>query len=362
MLLLKKYNNMQNLCIFFLILSFTHLSIYCTKANANTGDSDLEIRYAAELNHLPIGCRIIAMGNTGVVLPYSDINFFWNPSLLSYSQKREISVEGAKLYGGLSSIGTISFNAPIQKGPNVGILYKAFFPDEIIEYDSLPGTLFERQGNYDLNGYVSKGTFHNNHHSIIVSLAKKFTINNLRPTSFSLPLPITLGAGINIKSVWQTMTPGEKVRMGYNINLDGGFIIGLGVDYNISEKEIMREILVAFAIKDFSPTKMIWLHSYEGYEEPVHHTEYYGLSYIDRSGFLHGNWTISLAMHKLYEVSLHAGLEGEFFNMVSFRCGISNKIFTVGTGIHYKNYSVDYSFSFDEIAFSFFRLAVGYKF
>jgi len=350
------------MCLFLFLLSITDLHIYSNTTNENTGDSDLEIRFAAELNHLPIGCRTIAMGNTGVVLPYSDINFFWNPSLLSFSQKKEISVEGAKLYGGLSSIGTISFNAPVQKGLNVGILYKAFFPDEITEYDSLPGTLFERQGNYSVNGYVSKGTFHNNHHSIIVSVAKEFAIPILRPTSYSLPLPITFGVGLNIKSVWQTMTPGDKVRMGYNINLDGGLIVRLGVDYNLSEKKIMREVLAAFAIKDFIPTKMIWLHSYEGYEEPVHHTEYYGLSYIDRSGFLYGNWTISLALHKLYQISLHAGLEGEFFDMVSFRCGISNNIVTIGTGVHYKQYSVDYSFSFDEIAYSFFRLAVGVKF
>jgi len=66
---------------------------------------ELDIRYAAELNHVPIGCRTIAMGNTGVTLPYNDMSIYWNPSAISFSDNYDISIEGAKLYGGLSSLG-----------------------------------------------------------------------------------------------------------------------------------------------------------------------------------------------------------------------------------------------------------------
>lgn len=334
-----------------------HLTLYSQETVP-----DLDIRYAAELNQVPIGCRAIAMGNTGVVLPYSAMSIFWNPASISFSDKYETSVEGAKLYGGLSSLGALSFHAPVQSGLSAGIMYKAFFPDNIYEWDSLPGTLFDRQYNYSIDGYPAKGIFHNNQHSIIASIAKTFSLPISRPSNFSVPLPVDLGVGLNIKSLIMTMTPGDKVRMGYNINLDLGVIFRMGVDYNLKEESIRREILMALAIRDILPTKMTWMHSYEDYEEPVDYTQSYGLSYIDRSGFLFADWTVSLALYRQYETTLHMGLEGVFFDIVAFRGGISNRTATLGAGVHYKNYSVDYTFTFDEIDYSILRLAVGVKF
>lgn len=323
---------------------------------------ELKIRYAAELNQVPVGCRTIAMGNTGVVLPYSDMDIHWNPAGISLSNTFETSVEGAKLYGGLSSLGVISFNAPVQKGLSAGIMYKVFLPDIIYEWDSLPGTFFDRQYNYSIDGYPAKGAFHNNQHSVIATIAKNFSIPIPRPSSFSLPMPVDICIGLNIKSLIMTMTPGNTVRMGYNVNIDMGLLFRLGVDYDLAEESIRREILIAVAMKDFLPTKMTWLHSYEDYEEPIDFTQAYGLAYIDRSGFLFADWTVSLAMYRQYDATLHAGLEGEFFDIVAFRCGVSNKIATLGAGVHYKNYSVDYAFTFDEIDYSVLRLAAGVKF
>lgn len=352
---------------FYAVLAAVVAAGYCFAPGAQPVDTaltlkELDIRYAAELNHVPVGCRTVAMGNTGVVLPYSDLSAFWNPSLICLSPSYSVVIEGAKLYGGLSSLGTASFHAPVQNDLSVGLMYKAFFPDDILEYDSLEGTLLERQYTYSIDGYPSRGVFHNNQHSIIASIAKLFSIPIPRPTSFSLPLPVDIAGGLNIKSLIQTMTPGDDVRLGYNINIDLGAVLRVGVDYNLAEESIRRELLIAATVKDILPTKMTWLHSYEGYEEPVDYSQFYGISYIDRSGFLHGDWTVSLSLHKQYEATLHAGLEGEFFDMVAFRCGISNRIATVGTGIHYKNYSADYSFTFDELSYSFLRLGIGYRF
>lgn len=349
-----------HLCFIAALAAGAVTALYSEDSTQTT--EDLEIRYAGEMNHIPIGCRTVAMGNTGVVLPYGDMSFFWNPSLMSLSETYKVSIEGAKLYGGLSSLGTICFSAPVQNEVFAGVLYKAFFPDDIMEYDSLPGTFADRQYSYNIDGYPSKGVFHNNQHSIIASVAKLFSIPIPRPSSYSLPLPVDIGIGLNVKSLIQTMTPGNKVRMGYNINLDVGAVLRMGVDYDLAEEAIRREVLIATAFRDILPTKMTWLHSYEDYEEPIDYSRYFGISYIDRSGFLFADWTISLSLHRQYEATLHAGLEGVFFDMVSFRAGVSNKIATLGAGVQYKRYSIDYSFTFDEIDYSFLRIGVGVKF
>jgi hypothetical protein len=347
------------LCLF-LAVCFAPVCLW--GADSTQQVSELKIRYAGEFNHVPTGCRTIALGNTGVVLPYSDLSSFWNPSLIGLLQSYQVHIEGAKLYGGLSSLGALAFSAPIQKGISAGITYRAFFPDNITEYDSLPGTYWDRIKNYNIDGYPSKGIFHNNQHNIILSLAKNFSVPIPRPNSFNLPLPVDISVGLNIKSLWMTMTPGEKVRMGYNINLDVGFILRIGLDYDLAKKRIMRELLLGVSLRDFLPTPMTWLHSYENYEEPIDGSEFYGISYIDRSGFLFGNWTVAVALQRNYDLTFHAGLEGEFFDIVTFRCGVSNGVMTLGAGIHYKRYSIDYSFTFDDLDYSFLRLGVGVQF
>lgn len=328
----------------------------------NNVPKELDIRYAAELNHVPVGCRTIAMGNTGVVLPYSDMNAFWNPSNIAFSSHYQVSVEGAKLYGGLSSLGVIALSAPVQTGLNAGIMYKAFFPDNIYEWDTLPGTLFYRQYHYSIDGYPSIGVMRNNQHSIIATIAKTFSVPVPRPASYSVPLPVDISAGLNIKSLIMTMTPADKVRMGYNINCDFGLLLRMGVDYDLSDQSLKRELLFALSLKDIIPTQMTWLHSYEEYEEPIDFSQSYGMAYIDRTGLLLADWTVALAMEKQYDVSLHAGLEADFFDIVAFRCGISNKTVTLGAGVHYKNYYADYAFTFDQIDYSMLRLSAGVKF
>ncbi len=323
---------------------------------------EMEIRYAAEFNHVPIGCRTVAMGNAGVVLPYSELSAFWNPSLVALSESYHVTMEGAKLYRGLSSLGSIAFTAPIQNGLFAGLVYSAFFPDHINEWDSLPLSYEEMKYVHSSFDFSPVGVFHNNKHRVHATIAKNFSIPVPRPSGFSIPLPVDVAIGVNIKALWETMTPGDKVRLGYNVNLDGGLTVRMGVDYDLDRDAIRREIILACSFIDFLPTEMIWLHSYEDYTEPVHMAQYYGLSYIDRSGFLSGNWTCAIALHKLYDVTLHAGLEGEFFEMVAFRVGVSNRIVTLGAGVHYKRYFLDYSFSFDEIDYSFLRLAVGLSF
>lgn len=347
------------LCVLFALCKIVHGQEAIVRDDVS---EELDIRYAGELNHVPIGCKAVGMGNTGVVLQYQAENLFWNPAVTAFTDKYSFYVEGAKLYGGLSSLGTFSCAAPVSDGLSTALFYKAFFPDNIIAWDSLEHSFEKNQYIYPLNGYPAQGIFHNNHHCIIACIGKRFSIPVSRPSHFSLPLPIDIGTGMNIKVLWQTITPEDKVRMGMNINLDVGLLLRLGVDYDLESKAILREIVFGMSLRDFLPTKMKWLHSYEQYEEPIHGSQFFGMAYYDRSGFLFGNWTVSLAVHKSYDMTLHGGLEGEFFNMVAFRAGIAEKIVSLGAGVHYKNYSLDYTFSFDEIQYTPLRLAAGVQF
>ncbi|MBD3391571.1 MAG: hypothetical protein GF418_05945 [Chitinivibrionales bacterium] len=323
-----------------------------------------DIRYAVELNHVPVECRSVAMGNTGVVLPRNGTTAFWNASLPAYSTTYDIALEGAKLYGNLADLGVASLSAPVQEGLNLGALYTGFFSGDILEQDTLQGEPLERLYNPDLRatGNDATGVFTNNQHRVQVFVARLFNLPVPRPSGYSLPMPVDLAAGLNFKYFWQTMTPGDDVRMGFNVNLDFGAALSIGADYDLEAQEISRRILLGMAIRDFLPTEVVWLHSNDGYREPVDLSQYYGVSYCDKTGFLKGNWTLTFALHNSYTTSVHAGIEAEFWDLVAFRAGVSDRIPTLGAGIRTDVLYLDYAFTFDELDFSPLRLSLGFSF
>jgi hypothetical protein len=332
--------------------------VLCTSVAAQ------DIRYAAELNHVPVECRSVAMGNSGVALFRNGTSAFYNPALPAFLSRYEIALEGAKLYGNLADLGVASLSAPVQNEVNIGAVYTGFFSGDILQQDSLEGTPQERLYNPQLraNGEDATGVFQNNQHRVQVFVARLFNLPLPRPSGYSLPLPVDLAAGLNFKYYWQTMTPGDDVRMGFNVNLDFGIALSVGADYDMQKQQISRRILVGMAIRDFLPTRVTWLHSPTDYSEPVDNSRYYGISYTDRTGFLRGNWTVHLALHKSYETSVHGGLEGEFWDLVAFRAGISDRMPTLGAGIHTDLFRLDYALSFDELELSPLRLAIGFSF
>lgn len=328
------------------------------------GAAKSEIRYAGELYQVPEGCRAVAMGGGGAALPGGAIVQFWNPSLIGLSDAIRGDIEGARLYDGLSKLGTVSFAAPVQDGLSAGILYTAFFPDDITEWDSLPGGYSELLYNPELrpDENSGKGVFHNNQHLLILSVGKSFAIPLPRPGGFSLPLPVDLAIGLNIKWHWMTMTPGDKVRLGMNFNLDFGFALRVGVDYDLEKDRPRREVLLGVALRSFLPSSMTWFYSHEHYEEPIDGVQEFGLCYVDRSGFLFANWVLTVSFERSYERTAHAGVEAEFFDMVAFRGGIDGETASLGAGIRYRNYSIDYAFCFDELSYSKLRLGAGVQF
>lgn len=323
-----------------------------------------DTRYAGEFSQVPFGCRAVGMGNAAVAAPLGAEGLVWNPALPGFEEQYRVWVEGARLYGGLSHTGALSLTVPVQNKINLSGAYAAFFSGDIIEQDTLPGTPLERLYDYgkrpDENS--GRGVFHNNHHLLTASVAKVFGIPLPRPSGFSVPIPLDVGGGVSFRYYWQTMTPGDKTRMAVNGNLDVGTAVRLGVDYDIEEERICRAVMFGVSVRNVLRTKMVWLYSRDSYEEPVHPSAHFGISYLDETGFLFADWLLSVALHRRYESTLHAGIEATVRDVVSFRVGIADRTFSFGAGIGYRGVTIDYSFSFDELAFTPLRLAVGYAF
>ncbi len=337
--------------------------------SAFPADKQDTILHAAELTRLTSGCRIAAMGDAGVALPVHAPATFWNPATPGFLTEYEVWAEGAVLYGGLSKHAAGFAQVPLQNQIGIGAFYAPYFSGAIPRYDTIPA------------GQRSEGKpvgyFRNNQHLLALSVAKRFTFPLPRPAvAVGFPLPLDLGVGLSFKSFWQSVDPDGANRIGMNVNCDVGLLARIGLDYNLQKKEVQREVTIGVAVKNALPSKMVWVNSPYHYEEPVYHSEYYGIGYIDRSPLLYADWTIALSMHREmgegvqtpqtsddttagYAISYHGGIEAELWNTVFLRAGVSDRIPEVGTGIRYRNFRLDYAFRFDAIGYSPVRLGFG---
>ena len=292
-------------------------------------------------------------------LPLDAAGAFWNPSSHAFITNSEISVEYARLFGGISSQGCAAIHVPLQDRMSIDAFYTRYQSGTIYQWDTLPGTELERLSDPSMRADGSyQGIFSNDQNLLLLSVARVFTLPIPRVDSYSYPLPAEISGGINFKGFWQTMNPAGKVYMGMNVNCDAGMMLRIGLDYDLANKRVCREIYAGLDVRNFLGTRMVWLHSPDDYQETVDMSESYGISYIDRTHFLGANWIASFSVLRDYGTTYHGGIEAQFADLISFRAGLSDKVFTCGAGVTYKNYSLDYAYRFDEIAASPVRLSL----
>jgi hypothetical protein len=302
-----------------------------------------------------------------VVLPRHGVASLWNPATPAFLTKYEFSAEFADLYEGLSQHGCVAMAVPLSGGLGASAMYLPFLSGPIDANDTLLGTWTQRRETnpeWRPDG-SARSTFTNNQHLIVLSVGKLFSFNMPRSSDAGFPLPFEIGAGASFKSFWQTMKPDSLLRMGMSANLDAGVIMRVGLDYNLTRKEVSRQLLLGASARDFLPSPVVWVKSRDEYNpsneyrEEITRSYYSGLSYVDKSGNFGGNWTLTAAFEKRYQLTWHYGVEAEFWDMIAFRAGLSDRVPSVGAGIRYKKYFLDYTFRFDELAYSYVRLAVG---
>jgi hypothetical protein len=335
------------------------------------------VLYAGEFLRIPSGARACGMGDADVSLYLGPQSILTNPAVISSEKNIAVSVEGAVLFG-LSRQAVISLLAPVGPDISVGIAYAPFFSGDIVYSDSLSETYSRRLSDPSLRADESvSSVFRNNQHEIVVGGSRVFRFNPDRSVSLaSFPLPMTLSVGGVFKGYWETLDPLGVVHMGFGVNADAGARATVGLDYDLTTKSVSRSVNLALSLRNIVPSPMKWVNSPAGYTEPIYLDQNYGISYEDKSGLLHADWIVSLALKRgfgdmlsensadstaRYSTTVHGGLEALFFKTAGFRIGFSNSVFTLGAAIVYKNLRLDYALRFDDLAISPIRMSLQYS-
>ncbi|MFP4163807.1 MAG: hypothetical protein ACLFQB_02225 [Chitinispirillaceae bacterium] len=334
---------------------------------STSGDS-LEVRYAGEILHIPVGADVAAMGDVGVVLPRRAVSVHWNPASAGMLRRYEASLEYAGLYWGLSHHGAAAFHTPLQDETGITGLVMPFYSGAITTYDTLPGTLHERLLDPSKRADGSgTGVLTDNQTLFLLALGKMFSFPIPRSTFAGQPRTVDVAFGGAFRGITHTIKYKEKVRMGMNANIDAGIVARVGLDYDFNTKETVRFLTLGATFKNFIPGKVTWAHSVDEsgigeYSEPLKAIQYYGIAYEDRSQLFGGDWVFALSIHNDYEVSYHGGVEAVFWDIAAFRAGFSDGVPTLGAGITYQNYFFDYAFRFDPVDISPLRVVAGVVF
>jgi hypothetical protein len=311
---------------------------------------------------VPQDAAVAAMGDAGTALPFTPAAVFWNPSTPAFLPSFQASAEYGQLYSGLSQTGCFALKAPLQNQIAISALYIPFLSGDMERHSALEQSVIEMEETGNWPSGEPDGIFHNDQHLFGLSIAKLFPLPVPRPGGFSTPFPVDFGVGCSFKWFWQYMNPDGITRMGMNVNLDLGMILRIGAEYDLARKRVNREIYLGVALKDVLPSRVIWMYTTEPYQEVVDMASYFGMAYVDKTGLLWADWTISAGIKKSYDVTYHWGIEATLFEIASIRAGLSNRIPTIGAGVAYKRYTIDYAFRFDEIAYSPLRLSLGFSF
>ncbi len=327
--------------------------ILCAFSTVYSGDTLL---YSAPLVQLPVGARALGMGDCAVAVAADAFSIHDNPAAAALVSSHEIGIEGASLYGNISQHASAALVASMENTFNFGALYSVFLSGDIPRFPSLdPG---ERSDG------MAHGYFRDTHHYGLITLAQAYEIPVYRISRIEqLPLPLEIAAGCNIKSYYHSINFSNTQHAGAYVNCDLGALLRVALDYDFKSRTIKRQVHLGFSIKDALPTKMTWLNSPFQYEEPIYHTELYGISYQDKSGFLHADWLVCGAIRRslrekisrthtssdsttAFLPSYFTGIEARYFDALSLRGGYSAQNFTVGAGLEYRSIRIDYAFIF----------------
>ncbi len=303
-----------------------------------------DIHYALELNKIGIGVRAIAMGNAFTACDAEAVHIYWNSANLANLNKNELYASHIGLYNNIATHNVIVLAIPLPSGVGIGTSYHRFENENIPMYPTPQGTELERLTDFSkhLDG-KNEGLFCNTQDEILVSIAKKYSLELPRNAFYSLPAPVYLSFGSSFKFY-------RNIILGYyglNTNMDIGFLGTIGLVTNPKTKYAERSISFGFNLQDVLGTPVEW--QYSNNNENTQLSYRTGISFMERTPWVNGHLIISMDIDRQYTKTFYWGIEYAYLEKYAIRAGLKDMQPTLGAGLTYRNFRIDYAFSFGSL-------------
>jgi len=282
-------------------------------------------KYAGEFQDLQVGARSSSMGGTGVALLGDPASMYFNPAATFYAQ-RSVHLMHAENFAGIVKN---DFGAVVLPRGNMCIGFgMQYVHASGIKLTTLPDTTSPPGSSNEPIAYDTVGTSD-----------MLFYINGSKGSGrFSF--------GANVKVFYR------------NLNAITGF--GGGIDLGVAFR--MDYLRVGLAVRDFILSPLVWS---SGRTETILPKIALGVAPFFPIRAINSTITVETDIVKVLDVAgfdVNMGLEYGYKDFLFGRMGIHRSNYTLGIGLQYKKFTVDYAFMAHPELSSTNKFSAGYRF
>lgn len=295
--------------------------------------------YAASFLEIPIGGKALGLGGAFTAVADDGTAFYWNPAGVSLVRNKLLSAMYSSQYGSIGSPGANFYFAgwtmPIG---DIGVSanwIRLAINDIPLHADLREYTSLEQR--YRLVKESQGGeTFSDVEDAFLISFARNNKVElDLGWSYFKLPIEIPVG--VNIKLLRQSLYDTEATGIG----IDAGAMLRMNLkDFFFSEH--WPEVTLAATVKDIGGTRLTWSQSQR--VESVGASEAFGAALVQPLTAIDSRLTMSMDYSTRDADALSFGAELKYKRQFSFRAGLNDATVTLGAGVDFNFFDVDYAY------------------
>jgi hypothetical protein len=299
--------------------------------------------YAGAFLEQGIGVRSLALGQAYSASAFDISAMYYNPAGISMIKSRQFGAQYTNMYQDLAYQHFIGYNHSLFAGLSVAAGWSRIGVENIDKTNNGTVTadiLRDRaeETDYDLRLLMPLiGTFSNNNDVFYLSIAK----NNLLQLDMGwqyLEVPIEIPVGLTFKYINQSL----DIYSGSGIGFDLGTMLRFKLR-DLLNYSWLGYFTYSFTVKDLFGTKIKW----DTPTQPEDQIETYifnGFTFNQPIDAIDSELNL-MAMHSTkYDGEWHFGGEVVYDELIALRAGYWREEFTMGAGIKYWMFDLDYAF------------------
>ncbi len=304
-------------------------------ASAQTTD-----RYAGSFLDIPLGGKALGLGGAFTALADDGTAFYWNPSGVSLVEKKLLSGMYSSQYGSigspLASYYFAGWSMPVRV-INVSVNWIRFAVSDIpARPDLTQETSVQKRYENVVKSAEDGETFSDTEDAFVFSFARNNKIDlSLGWSYFSIPVEIPVG--VNLKLLRQSLYDADASAIG----IDAGAMFRLNLK-DLFFSDDWPTFSFGMTLKDIGGTRMTWNKTQR--VEEIAGTTNYGFALIQPLKFIDSRATVAYDFDSREDEPGRVGLDVQYKKQFSFRVGMQRNALTVGAGVDFNFFDVDYAY------------------
>lgn len=297
-------------------------------------------RYAASFLEIPVGGKALGLGGAFTAIADDGTAFYWNPAGVSLLDKKMLSGMYSSQYGPigspLASYYFAGWSMPIRV-INVSVNWIRFAVSDIpARPDLTQESSIEKRYQGVVQSATNDETFSDTEDAFIFSFARNNKINlNLGWSYFSIPVEVPVG--VNLKLIRQNLFDNNASAIG----IDAGTMVRMNLkDFFFSE--FWPSLSFGLTLKDIGGTRMTWDQTQRA--ESVAQTTTLGFAVTQPLKFIDSRAILSWDHTNRRSGQTNFGLDVQYRKQFSFRMGLNGSALTMGAGVDFNFFDVDYAY------------------